>query len=41
MIASAEAVHREIHHYCFIARSLNLPVEYAAAYVEEEASVCE
>ena len=33
-LAKADALHREVHHYCFIARSLNFPVEYAATYVE-------
>lgn len=31
----AEALHHQVHHYCFIARSVNFPVEYEATYVEE------
>ena len=34
-LASAEAIHREIHQYCFIARSVNFPVEYEAKCIEE------
>jgi organic hydroperoxide reductase OsmC/OhrA len=34
-VASADVIHREIHQYCFIARSVNFPVECAAKYVEE------
>lgn len=30
----ADAIHREIHQYCFIARSVNFPVEYEATYLE-------
>lgn len=33
-LASADAIHRQIHQYCFIARSVNFPVECAATYVE-------
>lgn len=32
--AVADAVHRRIHEYCFIARSVNFPVSYEAEYVE-------
>ena len=31
----ADALHHRVHHYCFIARSVNFPVEYEATYVEE------
>jgi organic hydroperoxide reductase OsmC/OhrA len=34
-VASADALHRQIHQYCLIARSLNFPVEYAAKYLEQ------
>ena len=34
-LARADAIHHEIHHYCFIARSVNFPVAYEARYVEE------
>jgi organic hydroperoxide reductase OsmC/OhrA len=33
-VASADAIHGQIDQYCFIARSLNFPVEYQAKYVE-------
>ncbi len=32
--ARADALHREVHRYCFIARSVNFPVEYAATYLD-------
>ncbi len=32
--AKADALHGEIHRYCFIARSVNFPIEYRATYVE-------
>ncbi|MGC4064717.1 MAG: OsmC family protein [Polyangiaceae bacterium] len=30
----ADAIHREVHRYCFIARSMNFPVDCEATYVE-------
>jgi organic hydroperoxide reductase OsmC/OhrA len=33
-LARADALHREVHHYCFIARSVNFPVSYEASYAE-------
>jgi organic hydroperoxide reductase OsmC/OhrA len=30
----AEAIHHEIHRYCFIARSVNFPVSYAPTFIE-------
>jgi len=33
-LAKADAIHHEVHHYCFIARSVNFPVEYEATYLE-------
>jgi organic hydroperoxide reductase OsmC/OhrA len=33
-LAKADSLHREVHHYCFIARSVNFPVTYEASYVE-------
>lgn len=33
-LAQADALHHEVHHYCFIARSVNFPVGYEATYVE-------
>jgi organic hydroperoxide reductase OsmC/OhrA len=33
-LARADALHREVHQYCFIARSVNFPVSYEARYVE-------
>jgi len=32
--AKADALHHEIHDYCYIARSVNFPVDYAATYRE-------
>lgn len=29
----ADAIHHEIHKVCFIARSVNFPVDYAASYI--------
>lgn len=31
-LAKADAIHHEIHKVCFIARSVNFPVDYAATY---------
>jgi organic hydroperoxide reductase OsmC/OhrA len=33
-LTRAEAIHHEVHRYCFIARSVNFPVEYEATFVE-------
>ena len=33
-LAVADAIHGRIHAHCFIARSVNFPVEYAATYRE-------
>ena len=33
-LVRAEAIHHEIHIYCFIARSVNFPVSYEATFVE-------
>ena len=30
----AEAIHHEIHEFCFIARSVNFPVSYEPVFVE-------
>ena len=30
----ADAIHHEIHDYCFIARSVNFPISFEASYVE-------
>jgi len=35
-IAAADALHARIHAVCFIARSVNFPVTYAARYLEAE-----
>ena len=32
--AKADAIHAEIHRHCFIARSVNFPVEWEATYLE-------
>lgn len=34
-LAIADAIHRQIHQYCFIARSVNFPVECEATYIEQ------
>lgn len=34
-VAAADAIHREIKQYCFIARSLNFPITYEANYIEQ------
>ena len=34
-LAAADAVHARIHAHCFIARSVNFPVEVAATYLED------
>lgn len=34
-LVRADAIHHEIHQYCFIARSVNFPVSYEATYVED------
>lgn len=31
----ADAIHQEIHQYCFIARSLNFPVTFEATYTSD------
>lgn len=33
-LAVADAIHHEVHKYCFIARSVNFPVAYEATYKE-------
>jgi organic hydroperoxide reductase OsmC/OhrA len=33
-LAKADALHHEVHHYCFIARSVNFPVTCEASYHE-------
>src|SRR5882724_1489757 len=33
-LARADAIHHEVHTYCFISRSVNFPVLYQATYVE-------
>jgi organic hydroperoxide reductase OsmC/OhrA len=33
-LAKADALHQEVHQYCFIARSVNFPIAYEASYVE-------
>jgi organic hydroperoxide reductase OsmC/OhrA len=33
-LAKADSLHHEVHHFCFIARSINFPVSYEASYVE-------
>jgi organic hydroperoxide reductase OsmC/OhrA len=31
-LAKAEAIHHRIHEVCFIARSVNFPVDYASTF---------
>ncbi|MBV9563516.1 MAG: OsmC family protein [Bradyrhizobium sp.] len=33
-LAKADALHHDVHHYCFIARSVNFPISYDASYLE-------
>lgn len=33
-LQKADALHHEVHRYCFIARSVNFPVSYEASYLE-------
>ena len=33
-LAKADSLHHKVHDYCFIARSVNFPIEYEATYVE-------
>lgn len=33
-VAKADSLHHEVHHFCFIARSVNFPISYEASYVE-------
>ncbi|WP_394840792.1 OsmC family protein [Pendulispora brunnea] len=33
-LAKANALHEEVHEYCFIARSVNFPIGYEASYLE-------
>lgn len=35
-LARADAIHHDIHRHCFIARSVNFPIDYAATYKEFE-----
>lgn len=33
-LGRADAIHAEVHRYCFIARSVNFPISFAAGYRE-------
>ncbi len=33
-LAKADALHHVVHEYCFIARSVNFPITYAATYID-------
>jgi organic hydroperoxide reductase OsmC/OhrA len=33
-LAKADALHKAVHDFCFIARSVNFPVSYEASYLE-------
>jgi organic hydroperoxide reductase OsmC/OhrA len=37
-LVRAEQIHHEVHRYCFIARSVNFPIEYAPTFMEVERS---
>ena len=34
-LEEADAIHHRIHNHCFIARSVNFPIEFEATYVEQ------
>ena len=34
-LIKADRLHHEVHQFCFIARSVNFPVNYEATYVED------
>lgn len=36
-LVRADSLHQEVHHYCFIARSVNFPITYEASYAESAA----
>jgi len=36
-LARADALHHQVHEFCFIARSVNFPVSYQASYAEGSA----
>jgi organic hydroperoxide reductase OsmC/OhrA len=33
-LEKADALHHDVHHYCFIARSVNFQIAYKASYLE-------
>lgn len=33
-LEKADRLHRDVHQFCFIARSVNFPVSYEASYIE-------
>jgi organic hydroperoxide reductase OsmC/OhrA len=33
-LVKADALHHDVHQYCFIARSVNFPISYEASYLE-------
>jgi organic hydroperoxide reductase OsmC/OhrA len=33
-LAKADSLHHDVHHFCFIARSVNFPISYEATYSE-------
>jgi organic hydroperoxide reductase OsmC/OhrA len=35
-LAKADALHYDVHRYCFIARSVNFPISYEASYLETD-----
>jgi organic hydroperoxide reductase OsmC/OhrA len=38
-VAVADALHQDVHNYCFIARSVSFPVAYEASYTKEGAAI--
>lgn len=34
-LVAADRIHRSVHDFCFIARSVNFPIDYQARYIEQ------
>jgi organic hydroperoxide reductase OsmC/OhrA len=39
-LALADSIHGQVHHYCFIARSVAFPIEHQARYLEVPRAAC-
>jgi organic hydroperoxide reductase OsmC/OhrA len=37
-VVAAAAIHHEVHKYCFIARSVNFPIDYLPSFIEQPAN---